>query len=396
MALTRHHDRTERRSDPADSDRLRVIVAGLRGVVDVQGGIETHARKLYPLLARLGCDIEIIQRSPFFDCGRRRTSWRGLRLTYLWCPRIPALETAVHTLLAVLYAAVRRPDVLHLHAIGPGYLAPLARLFGLRVVLTHHAIDHEREKWGPLARATLRAGERLGVRYAHRTICVSPAIHERIEQQFGVTATLAPNGAPTVTPATTRRVLDELGLVPGRYFLNVARLEPEKRQRDLIDAFERAGLEGFKLVLVGGIDPAEDYARALQARAGRNANVILAGYRSGAALRELYTHAATFVLPSSLEGLPIAILEAVSFGLPVIASDIPANRAVPLPDDAYFAVGDVESLTRRLTKSVSARSETGEIWIGVRATVREQYSWRSAAQLTRGAYGDHRRQARIA
>ncbi|HET7608093.1 MAG TPA: glycosyltransferase, partial [Gammaproteobacteria bacterium] len=143
--------------------RMRIMVLGLRGIIDVQGGIETHARRLYPLLARLGCDVEIVQRSPYYPRQGRRREWRGIALTYIWSPKTRVVETAVHTLLGVLYAAIKRPDVLHLHAVGPGLLAPLARLFGLRVVVTHHGADYEREKWGPLAKAVLRTGERLGV-----------------------------------------------------------------------------------------------------------------------------------------------------------------------------------------------------------------------------------------
>ena len=100
--------------------RLRIMVLGLRGIIDVQGGIETHARRLYPLLARLGCDVEIVQRSAYYPRDRRRQEWRRLALTYLWSPRTRIVETAVHTLLGVFYAAFKRPDVLHIHAVGPG------------------------------------------------------------------------------------------------------------------------------------------------------------------------------------------------------------------------------------------------------------------------------------
>ena len=150
------HARTAKAAATAEQPRLRIMVLGLRGVIGVQGGIETHARRLYPLLARLGCDVEIVQRSTYYPCeSSRRRTWRRIRLTYLWSPRTRIVETAVHTFLGVLYAAIKRPDVLHLHAIGPALLAPLARLFGLRVVVTHHCADYEREKWGPLAKAVL-------------------------------------------------------------------------------------------------------------------------------------------------------------------------------------------------------------------------------------------------
>src|SRR5690606_12997030 len=134
--------------EEAGAPDIRVMVLGLRGLVRVEGGIETHARKLYPLLARMGCRGEVLQRSPYYPKSARPRSRHGVRLRYLWSPVRPGLETAVHTFLGVLYAAVTRPDILHLHAIGPGFLAPLARALGLRVVVTHHAEDYRREKWG--------------------------------------------------------------------------------------------------------------------------------------------------------------------------------------------------------------------------------------------------------
>jgi glycosyltransferase involved in cell wall biosynthesis len=364
---------------------LRVMVIGLRGVVDVQGGIETHARKLYPLLVRMGCEVEILQRSPYFPRERRRRSWHGMRLTYLWSPTRPGLETAVHTLLGVLYAGIRRPDIVHLHAVGPGLLAPLARLLGLRVVFTHHAQDYEREKWGGLAKTLLRAGERLGIRFANRRIAVSQVIEKDIEERYGVDATWIPNGAPKVMRAATRGTLDKLGLTAGQYVLCVARLEPTKRQIDLIDAFQAAQLRGWKLVLVGAIDRNDAYCSRLLERSAHDVDVVLTGYQTGIALRELYSHAGLFVLPSALEGHPIALLEAASYGVPILASANSANLTVPLPRERFFPVGNSRGLATLLRLAADG-ARPDEECAQLRTMVRTLYSWRRAARLTKSVY----------
>jgi glycosyltransferase involved in cell wall biosynthesis len=351
---------------------LRVMVIGLRGVVDVQGGIETHARKLYPLLVRMGCEVEILQRSPYFPRERRRRSWHGMRLTYLWSPTRPGLETAVHTLLGVLYAGIRRPDIVHLHAVGPGLLAPLARLLGLRVVFTHHAQDYEREKWGGLAKTLLRAGERLGIRFANRRIAVSQVIEKDIEERYGVDATWIPNGAPKVMRAATRGTLDKLGLTAGRYVLCVARLEP-------------AQLRGWKLVLVGAIDRNDAYCSRLLERSAHDVDVVLTGYQTGIALRELYSHAGLFVLPSALEGHPIALLEAASYGVPILASANSANLTVPLPRERFFPVGNSRGLATLLRLAADG-ARPDEECAQLRTMVRTLYSWRRAARLTKSVY----------
>jgi glycosyltransferase involved in cell wall biosynthesis len=367
---------------------LRVMVLGLRGVYDVGGGIESHARMLYPLLARLGCEVEIVQRSPYFPRSRRRGAWHGVRLSYLWSPKGRGLETGVHTLLGVLYAAVVRPDILHLHAVGPGMLAPLARALGLKIVITHHGADYEREKWGGLARVLLRTGERLGVRFANRPIVVAPNLKADVETRYGVGATLIPNGAPTVQRAATRAALARFGLTPGRYVLNVARFQPEKRQNDLVDAFQAAALDGWKLALVGGLEAGDPYCDALVRRAAADPRIVLTDYQTGVALRELYSHAGLFVLPSSLEGHPIVLLEAAAYGLPLLASAIPANLAVPLPRGRFFAVGDVAALAAQLTAAAldGERDGSRAEWQGIRSQIRELYSWRRAARLTRSVY----------
>jgi len=379
-----------------ESRPLSIMVAGLRGLVGVQGGIEMHARMLYPLLARLGCSIEVMHRSPYYAPARRPREWRGLTLTYLWAPKRPGLETAVHTLLCVLYAAIRRPDILHLHAIGPGLLAPLARLLGLRVVLTHHAPDYEREKWGVLAKLLLRAGERLGVRFA-KPIAVSPVIKEDLKMRFGVDVTMIPNGAPHAHPARGCATLEKFGLARKRYVLCVARLEPAKRQLDLVEAFERAGMRGWKLALVGAAPDGDAYHARLLERANRSADIVLTGYQEGSALRELYTHAGLFVLPSSVEGHCIALLEAASYGVPIFASAIPANLVVPLPRDRFFPVGDTAKLATMLRGAAVDPSRVRAQCQSVLAVLRTEYSWRNAAHMTRSVYaaaaesgrGDH-------
>jgi glycosyltransferase involved in cell wall biosynthesis len=364
---------------------VHVVVLGLRGIVGVEGGIETHARYLYPLIARMGCRVEVLQRSPYYRERPRRREWHGVTMRHLWAPTLPGLETAVHSLLGVLYAAVVRADVVHLHAVGPGLLAPFARLLGLRVVFTMHAEDYRREKWGPLAKWVLKAGERYGMRFAHRRIVVSPLLRQRIQREYGVEPALLPNGAPRVIRARSTGALETLGLELGRYVLCVARIDLTKRQADLIAAFERCGLPGWKLVLVGAVDPRNRYCASIIDRVRGNPNIVLAGFQKGRALRELYTHCGLFVLPSSLEGHPIALLEALSYGLPVLASDIPENAVIPMPNDRFFPVGDVAALARLME---SATRRTHDRGAESQRLVKELYSWRRAARATADLYHD--------
>lgn len=207
---------------------MRVSVLGLRGFPNVQGGVETHAEHLFPLLRELGCEVEVIVRAPYVPADRGK-EWKGVRFHRLWAPRSKRLEAIVHTFLGVLYAAIRRPDVLHIQAIGPALLVPLARLLGLRVVVTNHGPDYDRQKWGRFAKWVLRTGERWGMRFASGRIVISKTIQSMVREKYGLESELIPNGVELPDLAITQAALDQFALEPRRYVLMVSRLVPEKR-----------------------------------------------------------------------------------------------------------------------------------------------------------------------
>lgn len=359
---------------------LRVMVLGIRGIPSVQGGVETHAEQLYERLAQMDCDVEVLVRSPFVPATRR--SFGSIRLRRIWAPRASGYEALLHSLLGVIYAAVVRPDVLHIHAIGPAIVTPIARLLGLRVVVTNHGPDYDRDKWGPFPKWVLRTGESLGMRCANARIAISKVIGNLIQEKYHRDSDLIPNGAAPAKLEPGSNTIELLGLERGRYFLHVGRIVAEKRQLDLIRAFAAAKPGGWKAVLVGA--GGDDYAQSVKA-AAKSAGVVLAGFQRGAALAQLYTHAGAFVLPSSHEGLPIALLEALSFGLPVLASDIPANLEIGLPQGSYFPVGDTAALAERLA-SLAHGSQDDATREARRRWVHERYDWGRIAQQTRAVY----------
>jgi len=368
----------------ADYLALRVMMLGLRGFPDVQGGVEAHAEHLCPYLKELGCDVEVIVRSSYMPRDRG-DEWHGVRYLRLWSPKASGLETIVHSFLGVLVAAWQRPDVLHIQAIGPALMVPLARLLGLHVVVTHHGPDYEREKWGRLARMALHAGEAWGMRFSDGRIVISQTIRKLVRDKYGLNSDLIPNGITLPEVPRSTSVLQKFGLAPGRYVLMVGRLVPEKRHTDLIQAFAHARLDGWRLVLVGTSEHPDANAAAVAARAQATDGVVMAGFQCGLALRELYAHAGIFVLPSSHEGLPIALMEALSFGLPVVASDIPAHLEIGFDDTHYFHLGDVSALADRLA-SFAHRPWPPELREKTRSWLAEREDWRSVAQRTLGCY----------
>jgi glycosyltransferase involved in cell wall biosynthesis len=359
---------------------VRVIMLGLRGFPDVQGGIETHAENLAPILVKLGCDLEVIVRSSYQQQAVGKT-WCGVKFTKLWAPKSRGFEAVVHTFLGVMYAAIKRPDVLHIHAVGPALMTPLARLFGLCVVVTHHGQDYNRQKWGFVARHVLLLGEWLGMRFSNSRIVISDVIKDIVVRKHAVHAELIYNGVvlPNLDSSTSH--LEQFNLTKNKYIILVSRLVPEKRHLDLIAAFNKANLPGIKLAIVGSSDHPDNYVQSIINAASENPNIVLTGFQKGDALRSLYTYAALFVLPSSHEGLSISLLEALSYGLPVVASDIPANLELGLGSESYFALGDVDKLASLLSKHTE-QMITAEKRIYLRAWVNTRYNWTTIAEKT--------------
>jgi len=330
---------------------MRLCAIGLRGIPDVMGGIETHCENLYPRLARFDEQLEItvIGRSGYARPGRIGR----VRVVSLWAPRIKALESLIHTPLALLYARLfLHPHVIHLHAIGPGFFTPLARLLGFRVLATHHAADYDRPKWGRFGRWFLKTGERMIARFANDVVCVSSTIeaglaaeHPTRKQHY----TTIRNGVPAKSPAVSAGdsdILETLGVKPGGFALAVGRLDATKGFHDLLRAFEIAAPVGLKLVIAGG-GPSGD-AFAAELRSHGSSSVVFAGPLPSAQIRTLYENAAVFVHASHLEGFPLVVLEAIAFNSPLLVSRIAPHLELGLDAASYFDVGAVDQLAARL------------------------------------------------
>ena len=223
------------------------------------------------------------------------------------------------------------------------------------------------------------------MKFSNERIVISPVIAELVRERYGVESTIIPNGVRLPTLDTGISALDKFGLQPGQYVLLVSRFVPEKRHLDLIDAFEQAAIAGLKLALVGDADHPDDYEKSLKEKAASNPNIVLTGFLGGSELKAVFQHARVFVLPSSHEGLPISLLEALSFGLPCLASGIAANRSVGLDVQAYFELGNIDQLAEKIT-AVSSESWSDVDRDETRRWVSETYDWNRIARQTADVY----------
>ena len=333
---------------------MRIVVVGLRGFPNIQGGIETHCEELYPRIVTLGHEVIVIRRTGFVKENPPMTTYKDVKFNDIKSPFVIGLEAAIHTFKGIWYAKKIHADIVHVHAIGPAIAIPLAKLLGLKVVMTHHGPDYDREKWGRFARFVLKTGEFFAAKMADEIIVISTVIRDILHNKYGRNKAihLIYNGVNAGKVPSTTDYLDKLNLEKKKYILAVGRFVEEKGFDKLIKAYLSSNIKNYKLVIAGDADHNTQYAHDLKKLAKEN-GILLTGMIKGDKLQSLYANAKLFVLPSSHEGLPITLLEAMSYNLDVLVSDIPANKAVGLNPDCYFIQNNSVDFENKLTDKLS-------------------------------------------
>ena len=361
---------------------MKIFVTGTRGIPDIPGGVEKHCQELFPRVANKGQVVLIATRSSYITS--KLNKWHDIRLISCFAPKKKSLEAIVHTTIALLKARRYSPDVVHIHAVGPALLTPLARLLGFNVVFTNHGPDYDREKWGKTAGFILRLGEKMGGLFASELIVISSVIGDIIKKRCNRKPCLIYNGVSLPIKSKKTDFLQQIGVESGKYIIAIARFVPEKGLHDLVNAFKALNAD-YKLVIAGDADYETAYSRRLKKKAAEDKKIILTGYITGEPLNQIYTHAKLFILPSYHEGLPIALLEALSYGLPVLVSDIPANREVGLAPHRYFRSRNVDDLKDKMGLLLEEEvSEKEKLWI--QQQLQEKYNWDKIADQTIKVY----------
>jgi glycosyltransferase involved in cell wall biosynthesis len=369
---------------------VKIAMIGQRGVPATFGGVERHVEELGARLAADGHEVVVFCRRGYGES--MPTHYRGMRLVHQRTVDSKHLESFVASATATAATIGRDFDVVHYHAVGPGLFSPLVRSFSrAAVVQTIHGLDGERAKWGRAASALLRFGTWLSARVPDRTVVVSRALQDAYRERYGRETAHIVNGTPEVTRRPAAAITERWGLTSGSYVLAVGRLVPEKAPEHLLTAF--ADVPGdTRLVLAGGSSHTDEYVDHLHALAAADPRVIMAGYVYGAELEELYSNAAAFVLPSLLEGLPLTLLEAASYGCSIVASDIPPHVEVVGscgPGARLFPAGDVPALTKAMTEALQAPPDEERAGAEALSTrVRSVYSWDRAASETEALYAE--------
>lgn len=372
---------------------MTVVMIGHKGLPTRSGGIERHVEELSTELACLGVRVISFDRKWYV---RDADPVPGILRRWSYGFRTKHLDAITHTLTAILLARRERPDIVHIHGVGPSLLIPLARLVmpRTRIISTFHCMDRAHKKWNRFARTMLRLGEWIACRFAHRTITVSESLASYCLKAYQAQTVVIPNGVRQ-TREPSSDVISALGLKPNGYFAMVARLIPHKNIHVAIEAHamlakRRPDLaSSHPLVIVGGGAFTDEYASELRKMASDYPHVFLAGELYGETLNAIQAHALAHLSVSSSEGMSIALLEAMSMRRPLIVSDISENVEVTEHDALVVRVNDASSLSCAMETVLDMTDREREcMGDSLYRRIAVFHDWKNIAEQTRAVYAE--------
>lgn len=355
-----------------------------------EGGVEVVVTELARRMAAMGHEVTCYDRSGTDVNGeptpRETYELDGVRVVPVRTFDAKGMAALSSSFFATLAAIKDHPDVIHYHAEGPCVPLPLAHRAGIRTVATIHGLDWQRAKWGRLASAYIRLGEKNAARRADEVIVLSRPAQEYFRETYGRETRLIPNGIEPREPRPARVIAERWGLTQGSYVLFLGRIVPEKRPELLVEAFRGLGT-GKRLVVAGGSSDTSEYLEEVRRLAAEDSRVLMTGFVQGEALGELYSNAFCYVLPSDVEGMPMSLLEAMAYGRCCVTSDIPECADVTGGTGLTFPKGDAEALRGVLAGLLADPARASELGVSARRRAEESFGWDAVVRQTLELYG---------
>ncbi len=370
--------------------QLNIAMLGHKRIPSREGGIEIVVEELSTRMVKLGHKVTCYNRSGNHVSGKefdtyKLNEYKGIRLKQIVTINKKGLAAMSSSVFGAICAAFGNYDVVHFHAEGPCAMLWLPKLFGKRCIATIHGLDHQRTKWGKIASTYIMLGEKCAVKYADEIIVLSEGVKHYFEKNYGRKTKFIPNGVNEPTIREVDLINQKYGLERNEYFLFLARLVPEKGVQYLIEAFKKV-LTEKKLVISGGTSDTGDFLASIKKMAKDDERIIFTGFIQGQILDELYSNAYVYILPSDLEGMPISLLEAMSYGNCCLVSNISECTEVVEDKAMIFQKGNIEDLKEKIQSACNNE----ELVYGLRkeasAFINRKYNWDDVVIKTLGLY----------
>lgn len=369
---------------------MKIAVIGAKGLPAKQGGIEHHCHELYSRIVKQGYSVDLFARSSYTD-SLHHYDVEGIRVLPMPSLKFKGVDALLSSALAAVASSRMNYDIVHFHALGPALFSWIPKFTSFaKVVVTCHGLDWRRAKWSGASSNLLHQGEKTAVNCADGLIVVSEELRSYFMQTYGRETSYIPNAPAKFAQSDPNFSYGtSLGLEQKRYILFLGRLVPEKRPDLLIQAFQALKPLGWKLVLAGGVSDTNRYASKLVDIAANNTAVVFAGQLNGTRLAEIVRGAGLFVLPSELEGLPLAMLEAMQEGVPIVASDIPPHQQLLAEGRGLlFQSGNLDSCIHSLDWAIQNSQKLPAMAQDAQNFVESKYNWNYVTAETLRLYAN--------
>ena len=374
---------------------LRIAVFGQKRL-SREGGVEIVVKELCTRMVRQGCQVTCYNRSGHHVSGAEyddidNTNYEGIRQKCVPTIEKKGLAAVSASAFAALYSAFGKYDVVHIHAEGPAFFSWLPKMFGKRVVVTIHGVDWQREKWqSGFGSKFIRQGEKNAVKYADEIIVLSKGVQDYFKETYGRETHFIPNGVNRPQIRKANLITEKFGLKKDSYILFLGRLVPEKGIRYLVEAFKNVKTDK-KLVIAGGSSDTDSFMTELKELAKDDNRILFTGFVQGAMLDELYSNAYIYTLPSDLEGMPLSLLEAMSYGNCCLVSDIPECAEVVEDKALIFKKSDVKDLQEKLQDACDHPEKVGAYKEQAADFICKKYNWDEVTKETLKLYRNRER-----
>lgn len=370
--------------------QLNIVMLGHKRIPSREGGVEIVVEELATRMVDAGHKVTCLNRAgkhvsgQEFDSGSL-SEYKGVRVRKVLTLDKKGLAAMTASVTGAITAAFGSYDVVHFHAEGPCAMLWLPRLFGKRCIATIHGLDHQRAKWGKFARTYIMLGEKCAAKFAHEIIVLSKGVQQYFLDTYGRETVFIPNGVSKPEIREAQEIAEKFQLQKDSYILFLGRLVPEKGIHYLIEAYRNLKTDK-KLVIAGGISDTGEYGQELQKLAGENPNILFTGFVQGRTLEELYSNAYLYVLPSDLEGMPLSLLEAMSYGNCCVTSNIEECAAVMEDHGVTFPKGDVPALAQTLQRLCDDAQTVAAYKQQATSYITGKYNWDDVTEKTLELY----------
>lgn len=370
---------------------MKIAMIGHKRIPSREGGIEIVVGELATRMVKLGNSVTAYNRKSehiagkTFDTNANLKEYNGVKLIWVPTPNSSKLNAIVYSFFATLNAVFHNYDVIHFHAEGPSAMVPLAKIFRKRAVVTIHGLDWQRSKWGGFATKFLKFGEKMAAKYADEIIVLSKGAQDYFMQTYGRKTIYIPNGITMPTIRQADLISKQFGLNKDEYILYLGRLVPEKCVHLLIDAYKDIDTDK-KLVIAGGASHTSEYVQQLKLQAKDCPNIIFTDFVQGELLDELYSNAYIYCLPSNLEGMPISLLEAMSYSNCCLTSNIEECTQVCGDNAIYFEKGNKNDLKKQLSHLIADNGAVNSYKSKAQDYILKKFNWDTIVEQTLSLY----------